>query len=55
MIVGLENLEGMTLGPRTQDGSQTMILISDDNFREEQATQFLLFRIQETNTEDSNK
>ena len=53
--IDLENLEGMTLGPRTQDGSQTMILISDDNFREEQATQFLLFRIQETNTEDSNK
>ena len=41
----LDNLEGMTLGPRLPDGSQTLVLVSDDNFRDTQLTQFLLFRI----------
>lgn len=43
----LDNLEGMTLGPRLRDGSQSLVLLSDDNFREEQVTQFLLFRLVE--------
>ena len=43
----LDNLEGMSFGPRLPDGSQSLILVSDDNFNEEQLTQFLLFRIQE--------
>jgi hypothetical protein len=46
--IELDNLEGMTLGPRLADGSQTLILVSDDNFRNDQITQFLLFRIIET-------
>lgn len=41
----LDNLEGMTLGPRLPDGSQSLLLVSDDNFNEEQVTQFLLFRL----------
>ncbi|MEO0456912.1 MAG: esterase-like activity of phytase family protein [Cyanobacteria bacterium P01_A01_bin.114] len=41
----LENLEGMNLGPRLSDGSQSLILVSDDNFDERQQTQFLLFRL----------
>ncbi len=41
----LDNLEGMTLGPRLPDGSQSLVLVSDDNFRDMQLTQFLLFRI----------
>ncbi|WP_253274352.1 esterase-like activity of phytase family protein [Myxosarcina sp. GI1] len=41
----LDNLEGMTLGPRLPDGSQSLLLVSDDNFNEEQITQFLLFRL----------
>jgi len=28
----LENLEGMTLGPRLPDGDATLVLVSDDNF-----------------------
>jgi len=40
-----DNLEGMTLGPRLPDGSHSLLLVSDDNFRQEQVTQFLLFRI----------
>lgn len=43
--IPLYNLEGMTLGPRLPDGSQSLVLVSDDNFDEEQKTQFLLFRL----------
>lgn len=41
----LDNLEAMTLGPRLPDGSQSLILLSDDNFSDTQKTQFLLFRL----------
>lgn len=40
----LDNLEGMCMGPRLPDGSQSLILISDDNFNDEQISQLLLFR-----------
>lgn len=43
----LDNLEGMTLGPQLPDGSQSLLLISDDNFNEEQISQLLLFRLAE--------
>ena len=43
--IDLENLEGMTLGPQLQAGSQSLILMSDNNFDERQRTQFLLFRL----------
>jgi hypothetical protein len=35
----------MTLGSRLPDGSQSLVLVSDDNFNEAQVTQFLLFRL----------
>ncbi|MEM8641877.1 MAG: esterase-like activity of phytase family protein [Cyanobacteria bacterium P01_G01_bin.54] len=41
----LDNLEGMTLGSRLADGSRLLVLVSDDNFREQQVTQFLFFRL----------
>lgn len=41
----LDNLEAMTLGPRLPDGSQSLLLVSDNNFRDAQITQFLLFRL----------
>jgi hypothetical protein len=41
----LDNLEGMALGPHLPDGSQSLLLVSDDNFRDTQVTQFLLFRL----------
>jgi len=41
----LDNLEGMTLGTRLADGSQSLILVSDDNFSNFQVTQFLAFRL----------
>lgn len=47
--IPLDNLEGMTLGPRLPDGTQSLIMVSDDNFRDEQVTQFLLFRLDRKN------
>jgi hypothetical protein len=41
----LDNLEGMTLGPRLPDGTKSLLLVSDDNFSDTQRTQFLLFRL----------
>ena len=41
----LDNLEGMTFGPRLPDGSRSLLLVSDNNFNAEQLTQFLLFRL----------
>jgi hypothetical protein len=41
----IDNLEGMALGPRLPDGSQSLIVVSDDNFSEKQITQFLVFRL----------
>lgn len=46
--IPLDNLEGMTLGPQLGDGSQILVVVSDDNFREEQVTQFLFFRLTKT-------
>lgn len=45
--IPLDNLEGMALGPQLPDGSQSLILISDDNFNDLQVTQFLLFRLKQ--------
>jgi hypothetical protein len=43
--ITLDNLEGMTLGPKLADGSQSLLLISDDNFNPKQFTQVLLLRL----------
>jgi hypothetical protein len=46
--LSIDNLEGMTIGPRLSDGSQSLILVSDDNFNSlNQVTQFLLLRLRE--------
>lgn len=39
----LDNIEGITLGPRLPDGRQTLVLVSDDNFSPREVTQFLVF------------
>lgn len=41
----LDNLEGMTEGPRLPDGSRSLLLISDDNFNDDQINQLLLFKL----------
>ena len=43
---GLDNFEGMTFGPRLPDGRASLLLVSDDNFNQDQRTWFLLFAIQ---------
>jgi hypothetical protein len=41
----LDNFEGMTLGPSFPSGEASLLLVTDDNFRQEQRTMFLAFRI----------
>lgn len=53
--IGLDNLEGMTLGRKFADGSQSLILISDDNYRDDQVNQVLLFRLNKSATNATSK
>jgi hypothetical protein len=39
----LDNVEGITLGPKLANGRQSVVFVSDDNFSAGQVTQFLLF------------
>ncbi len=41
--IPLDNVEGMTFGPRLRDGRRSLVLVSDNNFAATQFTQFLLF------------
>ena len=41
----LDNIEGLTLGPRLPDGRQSVVLVSDDNFQPFEVTQFLAFAL----------
>ncbi|CAN1212652.1 esterase-like activity of phytase family protein [Tumidithrix helvetica PCC 7403] len=43
--IRLDNSEGMALGPHLSDGTQSLIVVSDDNFSNTQINQFLLFRL----------
>lgn len=42
----IDNIEGVTFGPKLADGKQSLIFISDNNFNPLQKTQFLLFEIE---------
>ena len=41
----IDNLEGISFGPRLANGHASLILVSDDNFSKTQVTQFLLFEV----------
>ncbi|WP_414569725.1 esterase-like activity of phytase family protein [Nostoc sp. CCY 9925] len=43
--VVLDNIEGLTLGPKLPDGERSLILISDNNFNSLQRTKILAFKI----------
>jgi hypothetical protein len=43
--IPLDNVEGMTIGPRLPDGRRSLVLVSDNNFAPSQFTQFLLFAL----------
>ncbi|MEO1126669.1 MAG: phytase [Cyanobacteria bacterium J06639_16] len=40
-----DNLEGIALGPVLEDGRQSLIVVSDNNFSDTQKTQFLAFAL----------
>lgn len=44
--VPLGKLSGMTLGPRLPDGSQSLVVVSNDKLGDRVRTQFLLFQLQ---------
>ncbi|MUL83689.1 MULTISPECIES: esterase-like activity of phytase family protein [unclassified Mycolicibacterium] len=44
-LTPLDNIEGITLGPKLPDGRQSVIAVSDDNFSPTQVTQFVLFAL----------
>jgi hypothetical protein len=41
----IDNIEGITWGPRLTDGRRTLVFVSDDNFNPSQTTQILAFAI----------
>jgi hypothetical protein len=43
--ISLDNYEGVILGPKLSDASQSLIIVSDNNFNPNQRNSFLLFRI----------
>lgn len=43
--VALDNIEGLTLGPKLPDGQTSLILVSDNNFNRLQTTQILAFKL----------
>jgi myo-inositol-hexaphosphate 3-phosphohydrolase len=43
--IPLDNVEGISFGPKLADGRQSIILVSDNNFAATQFTQFLAFAI----------
>jgi len=45
--IRLDNVEGMTWGPRLPNGNRTLIFVSDNNFRSSQITQFIALEVRE--------
>jgi hypothetical protein len=43
--IPLDNIEGLTFGPRLRGGRRSLVLVSDNNFAATQFTQFLLFAL----------
>ena len=49
-ITGLDNIEGIALGPKLADGRQSIVLVSDNNFGVNQFTQILALEADVVNT-----
>ena len=41
----IDNIEGITFGPKLSNGKQSLLFVSDDNFSDKQKTQILLFEV----------
>jgi len=48
--IPLDNLEGMSWGPRLPNGRRTLILVSDNNFSARQITQWLAFEVRDADS-----
>jgi hypothetical protein len=44
-VKSVDNVEGITLGPKLSDGRQSVIMVTDDNFSPDQVTQLLAFAL----------
>jgi hypothetical protein len=42
----IDNIEGITFGPRLPNGNRTLLFVADDNFSTGQKNQFLLFEVE---------
>ena len=43
--VFIDNIEGVTFGPKLVNGKQSLLFVSDNNFSNKQKTQILLFEV----------
>jgi hypothetical protein len=43
----IDNIEGLTFGPKLANGHRSLIFVSDNNFSDKQKTQLFLFELQE--------
>lgn len=44
-VHSVDNVEGITLGPKLPDGRQSVVMVTDDNFSPDQVTQLLAFAL----------
>lgn len=44
-LTRVDNIEGISWGPRLENGRRSLVLISDDNFNPQQVTQILAFEV----------
>jgi hypothetical protein len=42
----IDNIEGVTFGPKLANGKQSLFFVSDNNFSDKQKTQVLLFEVE---------
>ena len=47
LAIFIDNVEGLTFGPKLANGNQSMIFVTDNNFSEKQKTQVFLFEMLE--------
>ena len=43
--IKLDNIEGISWGPKLKNGNRSLILVADNNFSEQQITQFIAFEV----------
>ena len=41
----IDNIEGLTFGPKLANGNQSLLFVSDNNFSDKQKTQVLVFEL----------